>query len=108
MRPALPQLMLEWSALPDLADGGAAAHVDVADLARRHPELRVGPVLGDQLDAGPAERAIFAPPPGRSSIACTTVPVGMLRSGRLLPTLMSAAGRPRPVSPCLSFAGAMM
>src|SRR4051794_18370834 len=36
-----------------LADGGAAAHVDVADLAGRHAQLRVGTVLGDQLDAGP-------------------------------------------------------
>src|SRR5919202_3933169 len=35
----------------DLADGGAAAHVDVADLAGGHPQLRVGPVLGDQLHA---------------------------------------------------------
>src|SRR4051794_17678250 len=37
----------------DLADGGAAAHVDVADLAGRHAQLRVGTVLGDQLHAGP-------------------------------------------------------
>src|SRR5512133_2796231 len=36
----------------DLADGGAAAHVDVADLPGGHPQLRVRPVLGDQLDAG--------------------------------------------------------
>ena len=43
----------------------------------------------------PAERAILAPPPGRSSMAWTTVPTGMLRSGRLLPGLMSALG---PVS----------
>src|SRR5665647_1891609 len=28
--------------------------------------------------------------PGNNSMACTTVPVGMLRSGRLLPGLMSA------------------
>src|SRR6185312_3216519 len=36
----------------DLADGGAAAHVDVADLPGGHPQLRVRPVLGYQLDAG--------------------------------------------------------
>src|SRR4051794_36150807 len=35
-----------------LADGGAAAHVDVADLTGRHPQLRVRPFLGDQLHAG--------------------------------------------------------
>src|SRR6266480_3857788 len=32
----------------------------------------------------------ISPPPGRSSIACTTVPTGMLRSGSALPGLMSA------------------
>src|SRR3954452_7310167 len=36
----------------DLADRRAAAHVDVADLAGRHAQLRVGAVLGDQLHAG--------------------------------------------------------
>src|SRR5687767_1104004 len=35
-----------------LADGGAAAHVDVADLARGHPQLREAALTGDQLDAG--------------------------------------------------------
>src|SRR6478752_1410890 len=33
-----------------LADRGAAAQVDVADLARRHTQLGVGAVLGDELD----------------------------------------------------------
>src|SRR3954447_24572732 len=36
----------------DLTDRGAAADVDVADLTRRHAQLRVGALLGDQLDAG--------------------------------------------------------
>src|SRR6478736_2442503 len=35
-----------------LADRGAAAQVDVADLARRHTQLGVGAVLGDELDLG--------------------------------------------------------
>src|SRR4051812_39859391 len=35
----------------DLTDGGAAAHVDVADLAGRHPQLGHPGVLGDELDA---------------------------------------------------------
>ena len=52
MRPALPQLMLRLLGVADLADGGAAAHVDVADLAGRHAQLRVRAVLGDQLHAG--------------------------------------------------------
>src|SRR5262245_29517675 len=40
----------------DLADGGAAAHVDVAHLAGRHAQLRAAALLGDQLgrDAGRA------------------------------------------------------
>src|SRR3712207_8403843 len=35
-----------------LADGRAAAHVDVADLARRHAQLREATLAGHQLDAG--------------------------------------------------------
>src|SRR3954465_4571064 len=35
-----------------LADGRAAAHVDVADLARRHAQLRQPALAGDELDAG--------------------------------------------------------
>ena len=36
----------------DLADGGAAAHVDVTDLAGRHTQLGVGAVLGNELHLG--------------------------------------------------------
>src|SRR5690606_30771105 len=36
----------------DLADGRAAARVDVADLARGHPQLGVRTVLGDELHRG--------------------------------------------------------
>src|SRR5660398_89656 len=36
-----------------LADGRATAHVDVADLARGHPQLGVRTVLGHQLHTGP-------------------------------------------------------
>src|ERR671938_616908 len=35
-----------------LADGRAAAHVDVADLPRRHPQLREPALAGDELHAG--------------------------------------------------------
>jgi nitrile hydratase len=56
----------------------------------------------------PADRAIFAPPPGRSSIACTTVPVGMFRSGRQLPGRMSEPGPFSTRSPCCSPCGARM
>ena len=36
----------------DLADGGAAARIDVADLAGRHAQLRIRSFLGDQLHGG--------------------------------------------------------
>src|SRR3954467_13447374 len=35
-----------------LPGGGAAAHVDVADLSRRHAQLRQPALTGDELDAG--------------------------------------------------------
>src|SRR5205814_1399705 len=55
-----------------------------------------GPAFG----LAPADRAILAPPPGRSSMACTMVPVGMLRSGRQFPGRMSALGPFSTRSPC--------
>ena len=93
IRPALPQLMLRLLGVAHLADRGAAAQVDVADLAGRHTQLGVGAVLGDELHlrhrrSGRSWRRHRA----CSSMAWTTVPVGMLRSGRLLPGLMSAPG----------------
>ena len=56
----------------------------------------------------PAERAIFAPWPGFSSMLWTSVPVGMFSSGSALPTLMSAAGPDSTVAPTFSCEGAMM
>src|SRR6478736_1473333 len=47
-----------------LADRGAAAQVDVADLARRQSQLRVRTVLGDQLDAGTGRAGDLGPAPG--------------------------------------------
>ena len=108
MRPALPQLMLEWSELPT---SPTVARQRTSTLRISPDGMRscaYGPSFATSCTLEPAERAIFAPPPGRSSIACTTVPVGMLRSGRLLPTLMSARGPASTLSPCFSFAGAMM
>ena len=52
MRPALPQLMFDCSALPTSPIGGAAARVDVADLARGQTQLGVGAVLGDETHRG--------------------------------------------------------
>ena len=78
----------------DLADGGAAAHVDVADLTGGHPQrARTCPPWPTQLDArrrpsGRSSRRRRAAARPRGS----TVPTGMLRSGRLLPGLMSAVG----------------
>src|SRR4051794_17201292 len=49
----------------DLADRGAAADVDVPHLARRHPQLCAGALLGDQLGAvagGPGDLGATAGP----------------------------------------------
>src|SRR5918912_1525632 len=47
-----------------LADGRAAAHVDVADLARRHAQLRQPALAGDQLDTGPGRAGDLGPATG--------------------------------------------
>src|SRR3954454_4784120 len=45
----------------DLTHGGAAADVDVADLAGGHPQLGERALLGDQLDAGPGRAGDLGP-----------------------------------------------
>src|SRR5207245_7025698 len=50
--------------VPDLADRRAAAHVDVADLARRHAQLREPALTGDQLDAGARRAGDLGAAPG--------------------------------------------
>ena len=50
IRPALPQLMFDCSALPTSPIGGAAAHVNVADFAGRQTQLGEAAFLGDELD----------------------------------------------------------
>src|SRR6266498_5915091 len=84
IRPALPQLMLDCSALPT---SPTVARHRTSTLRISPDGIRswaCGPSLATSWTLDPADRAIFAPPPGRSSMACTTVPTGMLRSGRLL------------------------
>ena len=85
--------------IADLPDGGAAVERNVAHLTGRKTEK--GPVsfLDISCTPVPAARAIFAPPPGRSSMACTTVPAGMFRSDRALPGRISATGPDSSMSP---------
>src|SRR6188474_1599438 len=101
MRPALPQLMFDCSALPT---SPTVARQRTSTL-RISPEGRRSwaylPSRATSWMDEPAERASLAPPPGRSSTAWMTVPSGMLRSGRLLPGLMSAPGPFSTRSPCL-------
>ena len=108
MRPALPQLMFDCSALPT---SPIVARQRTSTL-RISPEGRRSwaylPSRATSWMEAPAERAILAPPPGRSSTAWIVVPTGMLRSGRLLPGLMSALGPASTTSPWLSRAGARM
>src|SRR5919107_2165809 len=108
MRPALPQLMFDCSALPT---SPTVARQRTSTLRISPDGMRScasRPSRATSWTLVPAERAIFAPPPGRSSMAWTTVPTGMFRSGRLLPGLMSAEGPHSTVSPCFRRAGAMM
>src|SRR5690349_4749337 len=108
LRPALPSLMLPCSALPTSPTVARQA----ASTRRISPDGILSwakpPSLASSWTPAPAERAIFAPPPGRSSMACTTVPVGMKRSGSELPGLMSAPGPLSTRSPCDRPVGQMM
>src|ERR1700761_5504097 len=45
----------------DLADGGAAAHVDATDLAGRHTQRGVRALATEQLDAGPGRTGDLRP-----------------------------------------------
>ena len=79
---------------------------------RISPEGRRSSAMSPSLDmswiAVPALRPILAPPPGRNSTLWTTVPVGMLRSGRALPGRMSAPEPDSSMSPTWTLSGAMM
>ena len=107
-RPALPQLMFDCSALPTSPTVARQRRSTLRISPEGMRSCANGPSLATSWTLAPAERAIFAPPPGRSSIACTTVPTGMLRSGRLLPGLMSADGPFSTRSPWDSRFGARM
>src|SRR5690606_1716253 len=48
----------------DLADRRAAAHVDVADLARRQTQLGVGALLGDETHRGAGRAGALGAPAG--------------------------------------------
>ena len=84
----------------------------VAGTKRVSPEgsrsVAIEPSFAISCTLAPAERAILAPAPGFSSIACTTVPTGMLRSGSALPGRISASGPLMSWSPCRTPCGARM
>jgi hypothetical protein len=107
-RPALPSDTSSCSALP--TEPTVALHA--AGTNRISPEGRrsvaIAPSLAISWTLAPAERAIFAPAPGFSSIACTTVPTGMLRRGRALPARISASGPDISMSPRVTPSGARM
>src|SRR5687767_15891456 len=108
MRPALPQLMLDCSALPTspiVARQRTSTKRISPDGRRSVARLPSRATSWAEL---PAERAIFAPPPGRSSTQWIVVPTGMLRSGRLLPGLMSALGPDSTAVPWVRPLGATM
>src|ERR1700727_2917129 len=78
LRAALPSLMLPCSAVPT----SPPVARQLTSTRRISPEgmrsCAYLPSLARSWTPEPADRAILAPPPGRSSLACTTVPVGML------------------------------
>src|SRR5215218_8503974 len=100
IRPALPQLMFDCSPLPTSPSVARQRTSTIRTSPDGIRRVAIRPSLATSWTLAPAERAIFAPPPGRSSTACTVEPTGMLRSGRLLPTLMSAAGPFSTIVPC--------
>src|SRR5688572_20591666 len=108
MRPALPQLMFDCSALP-ISPTVARQRMSTRRIS---PEgirsVAYAPSRPSSWIPTPAERASLAPPPGRSSTPWTVVPTGMLRSGRLLPGLMSAPTPDSTRSPCFRSFGARM
>src|SRR3954454_2391419 len=108
IRPALPQLMLDCSALPTSPTVARQRRSTLRISPDGMRSWACGPSLATSCTLAPAERAIFAPPPGRSSTAWITVPTGMLRNGRLLPGLMSLDGPDSTKSPWESLFGAMM
>ena len=61
----------------DLADGGAAGGLHVADLPGGHAQLRVLALLGDQLDGGAGAAGDLGSATGTQLDRVTTVPVGM-------------------------------
>ena len=89
--PGLAQALVLMIEVADLADGRHAAHVDPAHLARRQPDLGAScPPWPGAGPTAPAERTIWPPLPGTSSMLCSWVPSGIDASGRALPTRASA------------------
>ena len=74
--------------------GGAAVR-DTPCASRRSADAawRTRPSRATSCTDAPALRTICAPLPGRSSTQWTTLPTGMLRSGRALPALIGASRR---------------
>src|SRR5438874_9358663 len=100
LRPALPSCTSSCSALPT----SPTVALQSASTSRISPDGRRSvakrPSLATSWTLVPAERAIFAPDPGRSSTAWITVPTGMFRRGSALPGRLPTWDKPQ--SACLS------
>src|ERR1700709_1689219 len=107
IRPALPQLMFDCSALPTSRTVARQRRSTLRISPEGIRSWACGPSLATSCTLAPAERAILAAPPGRSSIAWIVVPAGMLRIGSELPGLMSALAPFSIRSPCFRLRGAM-
>ena len=86
--------------------------MDSSGTRRTSPEGSLSSATPPSLEINcacePAERAICAPLPGRSSMLCTMVPAGMFFSGRAFPTRMSASFPDITFCPTFSPLGWMM
>src|SRR6188508_250803 len=90
----LAEILVLVVEVADLADGGHAPH-----LARRHADRGVVASLASNCAEVPAERTIWPPLPGVSSMLWMVVPSGMFASGRALPTRASASAPETTTSP---------
>src|SRR3954454_21842306 len=108
LRPAVQRRPYMWSEFPTPPMGARQA----AGIRRTSPEGRVicaqVPSRAVRVAPTPADRQSLPPPPGCISRLWIDSPVGILDSGRQLPTFGSAPGPLLTVIPALSPSGARM
>src|SRR5437868_1127003 len=90
LRPALPIDSRLCSALPTSPMVARQSMCTLRISPERSLSCAYEPSRASTCTCAPAERASCAPLPGCISTQCTSVPIGMLRSGSVLPALIGA------------------